>query len=69
MLREDDKVRITETGEIGFVSRVLDGGERVIVRIPSSTSWPFPCYAYVDKEKIRRVKIPKQAPMYEPAPF
>jgi hypothetical protein len=72
MLKCDDRVKIAETGEIGYVAQVMDGGERVMVRVPSSTSWPFPSYVYLDKEKVKRCRDSKPQslmPTYEPAPF
>ena len=73
MLKSEDKVKITETGEIGYVAQVMDGGERVMVRIPSSTAWPFPSYVYLDKEKIKRYRAAKPESTVpdtcQPAPF
>jgi hypothetical protein len=50
----NDQVKIMETGEIGYVEEVSDGGERLKVRIPSSGSWPYPHHVYLDREKVRR---------------
>jgi hypothetical protein len=36
MLKENDPVVIYETGEVGYVEKILDGeGDRLMVRIPS----------------------------------
>jgi hypothetical protein len=56
-LKENDPVVIYETGEVGYVEKILDGeGDRLMVRIPSSGNWPYPHHVYVDKEKVRKVK-------------
>lgn len=54
MYRQNDKVKIIKTGEVGYVDRVLDDGERFMVRIPSSEGWPYPHHVYVVKENIQR---------------
>jgi hypothetical protein len=57
MLKENDPVVIYETGEVGYVEKILDGeGDRLMVRIPSSGSWPYPHHVYVDREKVRKAK-------------
>ena len=45
-----------------------DEGDRLMVRIPSSGSWPYPHYVYIDKEKVRRAskKLPHERILYEP---
>jgi hypothetical protein len=55
MFSVNDQVRIVDTGEIGYVERLLDSGERVMVRIPASDGWPFPHHVYAVKEKVQRV--------------
>lgn len=55
MLKENDQVKIMRTGEIGYVERLFDGGERLMVRIPSSDGWPYPHHVYVTKENVHRV--------------
>ena len=63
MLNKDDQVKIIETGEIGYVEEVSDGGERLKVRIPASEKWPFNHYVYVIKEKVHNVpKLKKKKP-------
>jgi intein/homing endonuclease len=43
MLKENDPVVIYETGEVGYVEKILDDeGDRLMVRIPPSGSWPYP---------------------------
>ena len=67
-LKENDPVVIYETGEVGYIEKILDDeGDRLMVRIPSSGSWPYPHYVYVDKEKIRRAskKIAHERILYE----
>lgn len=55
MFRENDKVKIIKTGETGYVEKVLEQGERLMVRIPSSSEWPYPHHVYVVKENVHRV--------------
>ena len=55
----NDQVKIMETGEIGYVEEVSEGGERLRVRIPASEKWPFDHYVYVIKEKVHNVPKPK----------
>ena len=63
MLEINDPVKIIETGEIGYVEEVSDGGERLKVRIPASEKWPFNHYVYVIKEKVHNVpKLKKKKP-------
>ena len=59
ILKENDPVTISETGEVGYIERVLDGGDRLMVRIPGSWNWPYPHHVYVDKEKVRKAAKPK----------
>ena len=56
----NDQVKIMETGEIGYVEGVSDGGERLKIRIPASEKWPFDHYVYVIKEKVHRVTESKK---------
>jgi hypothetical protein len=53
MLRLDQRVRVKESGLVGFVSKIE--GERITVRIPSNTDWPYPSYIYTHKHLIKRV--------------
>ena len=73
MLKENDKVKIIKTGEIGYVDRVLDGGERVMVRIPASDNWPYPHHVYAVKENVQRTadkpKSKKPKPLDWRPPF
>ena len=55
MFRVNDKVKIIDTGEIGYVERLSEGGERVMVRIPSSDGWPYPHHVYAVREKVQKV--------------
>jgi hypothetical protein len=52
VFKKDDKVKIIKTGEIGYVDRVSDCGERLMVRIPASDGWPFPHHVYVAKDNV-----------------
>ena len=52
MFKQNDKVKVIKTGEIGYVERVFDGGERVMVRIPASDGWPYPHHVYAVKENL-----------------
>ena len=68
-LKENDPVVIHETGEVGYIEKILDGeGDRLMVRIPPSGGWPYPHHVYVDKEKVRRTskKLPHERDLYEP---
>jgi len=73
MLKENDKVKIIETGEIGYVERLSENGERVMVRIPSSDGWPYPHHVYAVREKVQHVsdkhKPKKSKPLDWRAPF
>ena len=53
MPKENDKVKIIKTGEVGYVERVFDRGERLMVRIPASDDWAFPHHVYVDKDNVQ----------------
>ena len=67
-LKENDPVVIYETGEVGYIEKILDDeGDRLMVRIPSSGGWPYPHHVYVDKEKVRRAskKLPHEKDLYE----
>lgn len=55
MLKVNDKVKIIKTGEVGYIDRLLDSGERLMVRIPASDDWAFPHHIYVDKDNVHRV--------------
>lgn len=53
---EGDWVLICETNEKGEVVVVLDQGERFMVRVEGTLSWPFPKTVHVMVEKIRKIK-------------
>ena len=57
-LTEGEWVRL-DSGEIGIVERRLDGGERLWIRIPSVTDWPFPRWVHIVSEKVKRIRPPK----------
>ena len=67
MIRADDKVIVKETKDVGYVAKVLDGGDRLIVRVPPSDKWPFPHHICVHTEKVSRMKGDKSS--FEEAPF
>lgn len=48
------------SGEIGVVERVMDNGERLLIRIPSKTDWPFPRLVHAASEKVKRINTPKE---------
>ena len=52
-MKIDSRVRVKESGVVGFVSRIE--GERITVRIPSNTDWPYPSYIHTHKHLIKRV--------------
>lgn len=56
--REGDWV-ILKTGEKGIVERTMDDGERLWVRVPSFTDWPWPRWVHVPTEKAKRIRPPK----------
>jgi hypothetical protein len=56
MLKENDLVVIYETKETGYIEKILDEGDRLMVRVPSSGSWPYPHHVYVVREKVRKAK-------------
>lgn len=58
-LEKGDWIYIQQTEEIGVVERAMDGGERVWVRIPSVTDWPWPRWAHLPADKVKRVRPPK----------
>jgi hypothetical protein len=58
-LAKDDWVLILETNEKAVIEKVLDDGERFLLRVPSFMSWPWPRWVHVPREKIKRIKPPK----------
>lgn len=50
---------VLKTGEKGIVERTMDNGERLWVRIPSLTDWPWPRWVHVPTEKAKRIHPPK----------
>ena len=73
MPKENDKVKIIKTGEVGYVERVFDRGERLMVRIPASDDWAFPHHVYVDKDNVHlatdKPEPKKSKPLDWSAPF
>ena len=67
MIKENDMVAIRELKSSGYVEKVLDGGDRLMVRIPPSKEWPFPHHVFVVKEKV--VKLGRGKSSFEEAPF
>lgn len=57
--RKGDWVHIIGICEKGIVENVMDDGERLWVRIPSMTDWPFPRWAHVPSVKAKRIRPPK----------
>lgn len=62
----DTKVLIKDTGEVGYF--IKEDGDFYYLRIPQ-TDWPFPVYAYVNKKRVKRLKVNKEPPDIEEAPF
>ena len=60
-----DWVKIKGGEQVGVVEVVE--GESVTVLIPRTDGWPFPSYMKCLRKAVK--KIPKQVPVYEPAPF
>lgn len=56
--QESDWV-VLKTGEKGIVERTMDNGERLWVRIPSLTDWPWPRWVHVPTDKAKRIRPPK----------
>lgn len=67
MIKQDDKVMVQETKDVGYVARLLEGGGRVIVRIPPSDKWPYPHHVCIDAEKVVKMRDDKSS--FEEAPF
>jgi hypothetical protein len=61
MLRLDQRVRVNKTGQVGFVSKIE--GERITVRVPSNTDWPYPSYIHTYEEQVTRVAGSKNDPV------
>lgn len=61
MLRLDQRVRVNKTGQVGFVSKIE--GERITVRVPSNTDWPYPSYVHTHEEHVTRVARSKTDPV------
>ena len=60
-----DRVEIKSDGQVGVIESV--DGEFVTVLVSRADGWPFPSYLKCPRKAVR--KIPKQVPVYEPAPF
>ena len=56
MIQENDMVVIREIKKSGCVAKVLDGGDRLMVRIPPSNEWPFPHHGFVDRGEGRKAR-------------
>lgn len=56
--REGDWV-LLKTGEKGIVERIMDNGDRLWVRVPSFTDWPWPRWAHVSADKTKRIRPPQ----------
>lgn len=67
MIKQDDMVVIKRTKNTGYVEKVLDGGDRLMVRIPPSKEWPFPHHVFIDAEKV--LKLGRVNPSSEEALF
>lgn len=59
LLVEGDWVLIQKTGETGIIEKTMDDGERLWVRVPSKTDWPFPRWVHVPVDKVKRIRPPK----------
>lgn len=59
VIREGDWVVVMSTQDKGYVEKIYDGGDRMLVRVPSATDWPFPRWLHVDAEKVRKSSAPK----------
>ena len=57
-LAKGDWVRFKNSGELGMIEECLDGGERLWIRIPSTTGCPFPRWIHTFPEKIKRSHPP-----------
>jgi hypothetical protein len=64
-----DWILIVATKEAGIVEKAMDKGERLWVRVPSVTGWPFPRWVHVTAEKVKRIRPPKQETEFEEALF
>jgi hypothetical protein len=64
-----DWILIVTTKETGIVEKAMDRGERLWVRVPSVTGWPFPRWVHVTAEKVKRIRPPKQETEFEEALF
>lgn len=62
-MKTGDVVRINQTGQIGFISKAEE--ERVTVRIPSNTDWPYPSYVHTYKEHLTKISTAKQEELEE----
>jgi hypothetical protein len=63
MLRLDQRVRVNKTGQVGFVSKIE--GERIMVRIPSNTDWPYPSYVHTHEEHLTKISKAKHEELEE----
>lgn len=58
-LKLGDWVVVHHTGGKGIVEKIMDDGWRLLIRIPSTTDWPFPAWAHVHLDEVRRCRPPK----------
>lgn len=68
VVRQGDWVVVLTTQEKGYVEKVYDDGDRMLVRVPSNTDWPFPRWLHVDGEKVRKSSAPKPPKEETPSP-
>lgn len=59
----DQRVRVKPTGTVGFITKIEEG--RVIVRVPSTTDWPFPSYVYTSEDKLAYARSKKKEPVLD----
>lgn len=68
VVRQGDWVVVLTTQEKGYVEKIYDDGDRILVRVPSNTDWPFPRWLHVDGEKVRKSSAPKPPKEETPSP-
>ena len=72
-IHEDDWVFIKSTKVKGVVIKLLNQGERLLIRVPSDDDWPFPKHVYAFTDSVRKSVAPRQekepSPEYEEGLF